>query len=102
MKIKYKIRILQGEYKGRKCEVETSIDDLEECNISEMLIDDGLLDSYGNQTPHYEIIERSPIFSEKDMASFAEYIRNGLTNVEYSQKDHEAFLKDWVSNYREK
>ncbi len=39
-------------------------------------------------------------FSFTDMISFAHYLRNGLTNMEYCQKEHEGHLEYWCKNYR--
>ena len=56
--LKYKIEILQGKNKGKVIELETSVEELEEYCISDLLIDEDHLDSYGNQTEHYRILER--------------------------------------------
>ena len=42
----------------------------------------------------------SGIFSYNDMLGFANYLRNGLTNMEYCQKEHEEHLEYWCQNYR--
>ena len=34
-------------------------------------------------------------FSYNDMLAFAHYLRNGLTNMEYCQKEHEEHLEFW-------
>lgn len=39
-------------------------------------------------------------FSYNDMLGFAHYLRNGLTNMEYCQKEHEEHLEYWCLNYR--
>ena len=36
----------------------------------------------------------------KQMIGFAHYLRNGLTNIEYCQKEHEEHLEYWCQNYR--
>ena len=35
-------------------------------------------------------------FSKNDMIGFAHYLRNGITNLEYSQKSHTDHLHDWI------
>ena len=39
-------------------------------------------------------------FSYNDMLGFAHYLRNGLTNMEYCQKEHDEHLEYWCLNYR--
>ena len=39
-------------------------------------------------------------FSVQDMLGFAHYLRNGLTNLEYCEKEHEEHLVEWQKNYR--
>jgi hypothetical protein len=36
----------------------------------------------------------------EQMIGFAHYLRNGLTNIEYCQKEHEEHLEYWRQNYR--
>lgn len=39
-------------------------------------------------------------FSAEDMLNFAHYLRNGLTNLEYCEKEHDEHLADWQKNLR--
>ena len=57
----------------------------------------------GHQSKYFDEaaeLYASQFFNEKDMVYFSYYLRNGLTNLEYCEKDEFEHLNHWIKDIK--
>jgi len=78
-KVRYKLKLTQGEFKGKVIDLIFDIEDLEEEDISQRLIDENYYEGISWPTDYYDILERQ-VITEEIVLTDEERIKNICTS----------------------